>query len=92
MVFAWLRDGTLQGRSRRGGGTGDRKAQWQKATEKRRLEGMAAAAAAGRPFKLGRPHGSQKKRLKGAQSGRAQTMTKRRLRGKQTPMRMIRFA
>ena len=71
MAFQWLFDGTLKGRKHRGGGKGDVKAQWTRSNVKRRLKKIAAAAAAGRPFKRGRPQGPQKKRLKGAQRVRA---------------------
>ena len=46
MAFECLRDGTLRGRRHRGGGKGDRKAQWTRANAKRRVKRMEAAAAA----------------------------------------------
>ena len=76
----------------RGGGKGDVKPQWTRANAKRRLKRLAAAAAAGRHYRLGRPQGPQKKRVKGAHRVRAQALIRRRLRGKQAPVGMHRFA
>ena len=88
----------------RGGGKGDREAQYQRQLEKRRLARQAAAlAAAGKPNRerRGRPQGPQKRRCSKSTGGlpaeRAQCqktpwMIRRRLRGKQTPMGLTVFA
>ena len=92
MVRDWLLGGKWSGQPR-GGGKGDRGAQYQRQLEKRRL-----ARDAG---KCGRPQGPQKRRCskstgglpaKRAQCQKTQWMIRRRLRGKQTPMGVAVFA
>ena len=92
MTLECLRDGTLGGTKAPRRRKNDAEAQWQRSNAKRRLKKLAAAEAAGRPFKIGRPHGPQKKRLKGAPRVRAQMLIRRLLCGKQAPMGMISVA
>ena len=84
MKFEWLFDGTLQSRKHRGGGKGDRKAQAKRQAEKRRLAREAARVAACLP-----PKGKAGKPTK---TWRIEMFERRRLRGKQTPMGVRRFA
>ena len=80
----WLFDGTLQSRKHRDGGKGDRKAQAKRQAEKRRRAREAARVAACFP-----PKGKAGKPTK---TWRIEMFERRRLRGKQTPMGVRRFA
>ena len=83
-------DETLKARNHRGGGNGVVKAQRKRRNEKLRLALWTSAAATGKPPpKLDRPPGPQKK---GPQKWRIDMLDRRRLRGKQAPMAVRRFA